>query len=211
MNYFNRVFGFSIVLLLPFTVFAGPATDKLDDFFANIKSMKADFHQVLLDGKGKPVKEAEGTLVMQRPGKFRWDYVAPFKQLIVADGKKIWIYDSELEQATVKPMDATLGDTPALLLSGDRPLKDNFMITDLGIIDGQDWVELKPKGGDSGFERVRLGFGKEDIEVLELLDNFGQTTKLNFTKLRRNPNVDADLFNFIPPAGVDVIGEGAKS
>ncbi len=208
MNYFNRVFGFSIVLLLPFTVFAGPATDKLDDFFANIKSMKADFHQVLLDDKGKPVKEAEGTLVMQRPGKFRWDYVAPFKQLIVADGKKIWIYDSELEQATVKPMDATLGDTPALLLSGDRPLKDNFMITDLGIIDSREWVELKPKGGDSGFERVRLGFGKEDIEVLELLDNFGQTTKLNFSKLRRNPDVEADQFNFIPPKGVDVIGEG---
>jgi len=208
MKYFNRLFGFSIAFLLPFAVNAGTATDKLDDFFANIKSMQADFHQVLLDGKGQSVKEADGTLVMQRPGKFRWDYVTPFKQLIVADGKKIWIYDSELEQVTVKPLDATLGDTPALLLSGDRPLQGNFMITDLGTIDGHDWVELKPKVGDSSFERVRLGFGKEDIEVLELLDNFGQTTKLNFTKLRRNPDVDAGQFNFTPPKGVDVIGEG---
>lgn len=211
MKYLNRMFVFSIIFVPSFAVLAGPATDKLDDFFANIKSMQADFHQVLLDGKGKPVKEAEGTLVMQRPGKFRWDYVTPFKQLIVADGKKIWIYDSELEQVTVKPLDATLGDTPALLLSGDRPLKGNFMITDLGTIDGQDWVELKPKVSDSSFERVRLGFGKEDIEVLELLDNFGQTTKLNFTKLRRNPDVDAGQFNFIPPKGVDVIGEDVRS
>ncbi len=209
MKNFNRLFGFGIVFLLPFAVNAGPATDKLDDFFTNVKSMQADFHQVLLDGKGKSVKEADGTLVMQRPGKFRWDYVVPFKQLIVADGKKIWIYDSELEQVTVKPMDATLGDTPALLLSGDQPLKGNFLITDLGKIGGHDWVELKPKAGDGSFERVRLGFGEEDIEILELLDNFGQTTKLNFTKMHRNPDVDADLFNFTPPKGVDVIGEGA--
>ncbi len=207
MKHFSRMFAFSMLLLLPFITYAGPATDKLDDFFANVKAMQADFHQVLLDGQGKPVKEAEGTLVMQRPGKFRWDYVTPFKQLIVADGKKIWIYDSELEQVTVKPIDAALGDTPALLLSGDQPLDGKFMITDLGASEGLDWVELQPRETESGFERVRLGFGKDDLQVLELQDNFGQTTKLNFKNLRRNPDVDADLFAFAPPEGVDVIGE----
>jgi outer membrane lipoprotein carrier protein len=198
---------FSMLLLLSFAAYAGPATDKLDDFFANVDAMQADFHQVLLDGQGKPVKEADGTLVMQRPGKFRWDYVTPFKQLIVADGKKIWIYDSELEQVTVKPVDTALGDTPALLLSGDQPLEGKFLITDLGTTDGLDWVELQPKVAESGFERVRLGFGKDDLEVLELLDNFGQTTRLKFTNLRRNPHVNAELFAFNPPKGVDVIGE----
>ncbi|MEO5573041.1 MAG: outer membrane lipoprotein chaperone LolA [Gammaproteobacteria bacterium] len=210
MKSFRWMSAFS-ALLLSSLAYAGSATDKLDDFFVNVKAMQADFHQVLLDGQGKPVKEADGTLVMQRPGKFRWDYVAPFKQLIVADGKKIWIYDSELEQITVKPIDTALGDTPALLLSGDQPLEEKFLITDLGMTDGVDYVELKPKVADSSFERVRLGFGKDDLQILELLDNFGQTTRLNFTKLRRNPDIDADLFNFIPPPGVDVIGEGAKS
>lgn len=207
MKLFSWVLGFSI-FLSSFVAYAGPATDKLDDFFANVNAMQADFHQVLLDGQGKPVKEADGTLVMQRPGKFRWDYVTPFKQLIVADGKKIWIYDSELEQVTVKPIDTALGDTPALLLSGDQPLEGKFLITDLGTTDGLDWVELQPKLAESGFERVRLGFGKDDLQVLELLDNFGQTTRLNFTNLRRNPNVNADQFAFTPPEGVDVIGEG---
>lgn len=193
--------------LLPTLAPAGEATDRLDDFFANVNLMQADFHQSLWDARGKMVKEAQGTLLMQRPGKFRWDYVTPFKQLIVADGKKIWIYDSELEQVTVKPIDAALGDTPALLLSGGQPLDRNFVLTDMGESKGLEWVELEPKETDGSFERVRLGFG-EDLEVMELLDNFGQTTKMNFINLRRDPKVDADLFRFTPPKGVDVIGDG---
>ena len=146
--------------------------------------------------------------MMQRPGKFRWDYLEPYKQLIVSDGSKIWIYDTELEQVTVKPIESGLSDTPALLLSGDKPLDQAFVITDLGENGGLEWVELMPKVSDTSFERVRLGFGKDDLQGMELVDNFGQTTRLDFTNLKRNPAVEQSLFAFTPPPGVDVIGEG---
>src|SRR3990172_4730217 len=195
-----------ITLLAPLACYAGTASQRLDDFFNNTQVLQADFHQTLLDGKGKKTKEASGTLVMQRPGKFGWDYQERYKQLIVSDGSKIWIYDRELEQVTVKPIESGLSDTPALLLSGDKPLDQAFVITDLGENGGLEWVELMPKVSDTSFERVRLGFGKDDLQGMELVDNFGQTTRLDFTNLKRNPAVEQSLFTFTPPPGVDVIG-----
>ncbi len=207
MKYFNGIMRFGFLLLLPLTSYAGVASERLDDFFANVKTLQADFHQTLIDDKGHTVKEANGVLVMQRPGKFRWDYLQPYKQLIVADGKKIWVYDSELEQVTVKPMDAALGSTPALLLSGTKPLQENFIITELGPSDGLEWVELSPKVPDSSFERVRLAFDKTNLQRMELVDNFGQLTWLEFKKLERNVHPDPKLFVFSPPVGVDIIGD----
>ena len=207
MKYFNGIMRFGFLLLLPLTSYAGVASERLDDFFANVKTLQADFHQTLIDDKGNTVKEANGVLVMQRPGKFRWDYLQPYKQLIVADGKKIWVYDSELEQVTVKPMDAALGSTPALLLSGTKPLQENFIITELGPSDGLEWVELSPKVPDSSFERVRLAFDKTNLQRMELVDNFGQLTWLEFKKLERNVHPDPKLFVFSPPVGVDIIGD----
>lgn len=208
INYFKWMLG--LFLLLPLAASADSASQRLDDFFNNVQALQADFHQELFNDKGKKVKEARGTLVMQRPGKFRWDYQEPYKQLIVADGKNIWIYDSDLEQVTVKPMDAALGDTPALLLSGAQPLQEDFLITDLGASEGLEWVELLPKAPETTFERVRLGFGARDLEQMELLDNFGQMTRLRFTNLQRNGHPDPALFTFTPPPGVDVMGEGSK-
>lgn len=207
MRHHSVTIVFSLLLLLPFAGYAGTASERLDKFFTNVQAMQADFHQTLLDDKGNTVKEASGTLVMDRPGKFRWDYRAPYQQLIVADGKKIWIYDGDLEQVTVKPMDATLGDTPALLLSGTEPLDKNFIVTDFGSSDGVDWVELVPKVQDSSFERVRLGFDQNNLRHMVLIDNFGQTTELDFTNLQDDISPDPKLFAFTPPPGVDVIGE----
>lgn len=207
MSYGNRTVRLIILLLWPFAAYAGTASERLDVFFNDVQVLQTDFQQTVLDDKGNKVKEAQGNLVMQRPGKFRWTYTDPYQQLIVADGDKIWIYDADLEQVTVKPMDAALGDTPAVLLAGGRPLDENFLITDMGSNGSLEWVELLPRNPDATFERVRLGFGEEDLRMMELLDNFGQTTRLEFSNLRRNQKADAQLFTFTPPPGVDVIGQ----
>lgn len=196
-----------IYFLIAPVVEAQTAAERLDDFFNNVQVLQADFHQTVSDEKGVLVKEAEGTLIMQRPGRFRWDYVSPYRQLIVADGSKLWIYDGDLEQVTVKLMDTALGDTPALLLAGSKPLDEKFMITDLGESNGLQWVDLLPKAEDTSFERVRLGFGAQELQAMELLDSFGQTTRLDFSNLKRNQAIDAELFTFTPPPGVDVIDE----
>ena len=186
---------------------ADTATQRLHAFFTEVRTLRADFDQVVLDPNHTQVQSAQGTLYLRRPGKFRWDYTAPYKQLLVGDGNKVWFYDTELEQVTVKNQTATLGGSPALLLSGDRPLEESFTIVERGKQDGLDWLELSPKAKDTEFSSVRLGFGASDLEAMELTDGFGQTTHLHFTHVRRNPVLETDLFKFVTPEGVDVIGD----
>jgi chaperone LolA len=145
---------------------------------------------------------------MQRPGKFRWDYLSPYEQVIVADGKKLWVYDKDLEQVTVNQLDAAIGNTPALLLSGDESLELSFRIVELDKkTAGLDWVELFPKEAQSSFTSMRLAFSAHHLEYMELIDSFGQTTQIKFSNTKNNPDINANLFNFTPPKGVDVIGE----
>jgi outer membrane lipoprotein carrier protein len=187
---------------------AGVATDKLKRFYNDVQSMSASFSQVTMDTRFNNPSESTGRLVMQRPGKFRWDYKSPYEQLIVANGKNVWVYDKDLEQVTVNKLDAVIGNTPALLLSGDESLERKFNIVELKSSNGLDWVELIPRDADTSFTSVRLAFGKTKLAVMELEDSFGQTTQLRFTDITNNPEINADFFNFRPPKGVDVIGEG---
>ena len=131
--------------------------------------------------------------------------------MIVADGKRVWLYDVDLEQVTVKTADAVLGNTPALLLSSNTPLKENFDTVDHGEKNGQYWIELKPKNNDTGFESMLLAFGDKELEQMELHDSLGNLTRLTFSNSRRNIDIDDSMFNFIPPKGVDVIGEAPES
>lgn len=183
------------------------AVQRLRDFSSEVKSLRADFKQVVTDANHQQVQTAQGTFYLSRPGRFRWDYVTPFKQILVGDGHKVWFYDTELEQVTVKDQNAALGSSPALLLSGDKPLEDSFNVVARGKEGGLDWLELSPKTKDTEFTRVRLGFGAHDLEAMELTDSFGQVTRLRFTHMRRNPVLASSLFKFVPPKGVDVIGE----
>ena len=185
---------------------ADTATDRLHGFFTEVKSLRADFVQTLLDADGKSLQESTGSLMLQRPGKFRWDYHSPYEQVIVGDGRKIWTYDSELAQVTVRDQDQTLGSTPAMLLAGVRPLEDSFAVRNLGARDALTWLELKPRAKTADFTDVRLGFGPDNLQQLELVDAFGQTTRIRFSHIRRNPELAPALFTFTPPAGVDVIG-----
>ncbi|MDE2088990.1 MAG: outer membrane lipoprotein chaperone LolA [Gammaproteobacteria bacterium] len=184
---------------------AGVGQVRLQAFFQGLHGLRADFVQTLRDGKLNEVQRSSGTLALQRPGKFRWDYRKPYHQLIVADGHTLWIYDHGLEQVTERPLGKALGNTPAMLLSSTEPLQKNFTVTDLGERNGLAWVELQPKAKDTGFTLIRLGFSTRTLKVMDLVDSFGQVTHLSFSNVRRNPALSPSLFEFTPPKGADVI------
>lgn len=197
------------LFLLPFqSSYAG--SDALTQFFVQAKSLSADFEQTLTDGRGTVIQESRGKLLLQRPGRFRWDYQTPYKQLIVANGQKIWIYDPDLEQVTVKTQSAALGNAPADLLSSGESLSSNFVITKLGTEEGLEWFELKPKDTDTGFEAVRLSFRGRDLRAMKLSDTLGQTTELRFSNIQHNPKISAEQFTFTPPPGVDIVEDTVK-
>lgn len=192
---------------------AGSSVAQLHAFLQDVKSLKADFAQQVLDANGKEVKESHGTLSLKRPDRFRWDYAKPNEETIVADGKKLWIYDVQLQQVTVKSMSANLATSPAVLLAGSNDVDKNFTVIDLGEKDGLAWVQLTPKVKDSDFDSIKLGFKGKDLSVMELKDNLGGLTRIELDLLQRNPPLSDDEFKFTPPPGADVIGDtgdGAK-
>ena len=189
------------------TVAQAGGIEQLQAFVNGTKSGKATFHQFTSDKSGRKVQEASGTFVFARPGKFRWSYDKPFEQVIVGDGDKVWVYDRDLNQVIVRRMTQALGATPAALLAGDNALEKNFTLVSGGSDAGLEWVDATPKTAEAGFERVRIGFRDNLPRAMELNDAFGQTTKLTFADVARNPSVPADQFQFVPPKGADVIGE----
>ena len=197
-----------LLSLLSVNASAQSGREQLQAFFRDVQSLKAGFTQTLLDARGEPLQITSGTVWLQRPGKFRWDYREPFPQLIVSNGKKVYLYDVDLEQVTVRPLDEALGNTPVLLLAGNEPLEKNFTIEEIDPSDGLAWVELVPKAEDLiGFERMQFGFAGNQLKAMQMADNLGQVTRLRFADGQRNVEIDADLFEFTPPKGVDVIGE----
>jgi outer membrane lipoprotein carrier protein len=179
---------------------------RLQAFLDQVHSLTANFTETILDANLKTVKRSRGTLAIKRPDRFRWDYRKPNKQVIVADGKHIWIYDVELQQVTVKPLKHTLASSPAALLAGSNSIRKHFIEKNVGRSHGRAWVKLKPKVKDSDFKYVRLGFRGKDLSVLELHDRLGQTTRIRLSDVKRNPAIPDKVFKFTPPPGADVIG-----
>ena len=192
--------------ILPMTAQAD-GMERLREFFRSTQSLSANFHQVVRDAQKRKVQEVDGSMRLQRPGKFRWDYSKPFVQHIIGDGKKVWLYDPELNQVTVRDMDQALGASPAALLAGGKDMEDNFVLTYQERGDGLEWVLATPKGKDSGFERVAVGFKDGKLYAMALHDSFGHTTLIRFYDLQVNPQLPADSFKFTPPANADVVGE----
>jgi outer membrane lipoprotein carrier protein len=181
------------------------AVANLQRFFRDLQTYSARFEQVVVDAHGNRTQQSSGSMWIERPGKFRWDYNKPYAQHIIGDGKKIWIYDVDLQQVTVRPMSLALGDTPALLLAGKGQLEESFVIEDRGQRDGMEWVQLTPRKKDGGFEQIELAFAQGKLHTLELKDSFGQTTHIDLTDFRENPRIAPGMFRFKPPPGVDVI------
>jgi outer membrane lipoprotein carrier protein len=180
---------------------------RVEAFLGGLQGLQAQFHQVLTDRSGRPIDEASGVLAIRRPDRFRWDYRDPYEQVIVADGSRVWLYDRDLEQVTVRKLDDTLSATPAMLLSGEGNLEDNFTVTGVAKEGSVDWVQMTPKRSDTDFKSVRLGFEGQTLRFMELADKLGQTTQLEFTQVERNPVLDPSRFTFSVPPGADVIGD----
>ena len=182
---------------------------RVETFLQGLDGLQAQFKQTLSDRSGQPLEEASGTLAISRPDRFRWDYRDPYQQVIVADGARVWIYDSDLEQVTVRKLDETLSGTPAMLLSGRSNLADNFSVTQASREGAVDWVRMEPRRDDTDFRWVRLGFEGPVLKYMQLADKLGQTTSLEFSKVERNPPLDPSRFTFTVPPGADVIGDAS--
>ena len=197
-----------IFALLWLPAVAGAAgVDLLKNFVNQTTSAKARFAQMVLDKNLKKLQQATGTMQFSRPGRFRWEYDKPYEQTIVGDGSRLWIYDKDLNQVTVRKLDRALGASPAALLAGSNEIEKEYTITSIGNQEGLDWIEAVPKARDTAFERIRLGFSGASLQAMELRDQFGQVTVIRFADLERNPKLSPDTFKFTPPKGADVISE----
>lgn len=184
------------------------ATSKFNEFVAATHSAQANFTQSVFDKSGKRLQLASGTMQFVRPGKFRWVYQQPYEQIIVGDGVKFWMYDVDLNQVTVKKLDAVLGSSPAALLSGNNPIGSGFSLQEAGENDQLSWLLATQKNSESSFQTIRMGFNAQsDLVVMELRDDFGHNTVLKFNNIQRNPALTPSLFKFVPPKGADVLGE----
>ncbi len=181
--------------------------ERFQAFIRTTQSARADFEQKVYDRNKKLVQDSKGSFAFLRPGKFRWAFSKPYSQLIVGDGEKVWVYDQDLNQVTVRKLTSALGSTPAALISGSADIEQAFTFSDTGESDGLQWLDAKPRQADAGFERIRMGFGLAGIDAMELVDQFGQTTVLRFSNLQRNPKLEPGTFRFSPPKGADLLGE----
>lgn len=206
MKILPKILSTAAFALLPLFAHAG-AIDQLHEFLKNTRTLKADFSQAVFARNGRKPQQSSGVVAISRPGKLRWEILKPYPQLIVGDGEKIWIHDPELQQVTVRKAGQAIGSSPAALLSGNNDLEKNFTLSEAGEAEGMRWVDAVPKAGDSGFEKVRLGFVGSELRGMELLDSFGQTTTIRFANIERNPVIPAASFKFTPPAGADVVGK----
>lgn len=194
--------------LLTLPAFAD-SRDELLRYFADLKSLEARFEQLTINQEGRILSESAGSLQILRPGRFRWSYDSPYEQLIVTDGRTLWVFDPDLEQVTVSELDTSVGNTPALLLSSAQPLDELFEISGPEADGGMLWLLLEPREHETSFTRIFLGFDDLRLSIMEIVDGFGQIVQIRFTGVRRDIPIDPVLFDFKPPPGIDVIGEGA--
>jgi periplasmic chaperone LolA len=197
-----------LAALLLYTASAGAnGIDALKAFVADTRTAKADFSQTVLDKNGATRQQTSGTMAFSRPGKFRWAYQKPFEQLIVGDGSKIYLYDVDLQQVTIKQLDQALGSSPAALLAGNNEIDKFYVLADAGTHDGLTWLSATPKDKDGSFNQILMGFNQRTLAEMRIRDNFGLTTVLKISHLERNPKLPPSTFKFTPPPGVDVISD----
>lgn len=180
--------------------------DQFKSFLDQTRSARGSFTQSVAGKSGKKPQQSTGFFAFARPGKFRWSYEKPYQQLLVSDGEKLWSFDPDLNQVTVRKLGQAFGSSPAALLAGDA-LESNFVLREGGAAEGFEFVEATPRAQDGTFERVRIGFKDKLPRIMEVRDNFGQTTTLYLNQFEANPTLPAGIFRFTPPKGADVVGE----
>ncbi|MES1932746.1 outer membrane lipoprotein carrier protein LolA [Salinisphaera shabanensis T35B1] len=195
----------AFVLLCAAVTAQADGVGDLEAFYNNVDSLSAQFEQEQKDDSGQTLQQASGKFLLSRPDRFRWEYTAPYQQVIVSDGETFRFYDVDLAQVTIRSIDATLQATPALLLTGGAALEDAFNIASAGQRDGMSWVRLTPRADDTDFQEVRLGLKDQVPSVMELDDNLGQTTHIRFTDIELNPKLDEARFTLDIPDDVEVV------
>jgi len=180
------------------------AIERLRAFVADVKSGKASFTQTATSADGKRSKTSSGEFEFQRPNRFRFVYTKPFEQVIVADGQRVWIYDADLNQASSRKLAQALGATPAALLAGGE-LERDFVLQPQGLQGGLDWVLATPRAAEPAFKSVRVGFRGTELAAIEIVDSFGQRSRLDFSGFVANVALTPESFRFVPPAGADLI------
>lgn len=194
-------------VLLAGNAFAG-ARDDLKSFTTGLKGLDGQFSQQVYDAKGKLKETSSGRVALSAPRLFRWEYAKPYPQLIVADGKKVWVYDPDLQQVTVREQGSEEQNSPLSALIDPAKLDQQFNVKESGTVDGLQWLTLTPKSeGEASFQSARLGFGKGGLSRMEVLDAVGQNTKISFSGWKRNPAFAATTFKYTPGKGVDIVGD----
>ncbi len=183
-----------VLLSLPAAGRAAGDSERVNGYLRGLTSLKSSFTQVTFNADRTRMMEARGTLYLQRPGRFRWEYDAPNRQVIVADGKRVYLHDLELEQVSHQSQAKALAGTPALLLADGGPIDVHFTAMSIDSSDGRDWVALTPKDQDTDVVRIELGFGGKELDSMIMTDSFGQETRLDFSATQRNPTLDPKLF-----------------
>ena len=186
---------------------SGNGEARLRGFLTNVQSLEASFRQRVIDSRQQIIEDASGSVVMQRPGRFRWNYREPFERIIVADGERVWLYEADLEQVTIRRLTAGIGDTPAALLTGKDSVLERFTVEKSWSEDGLALVRLKPRAADADFAGVTLGFEGPELRRLVLDDRLGQQTRIDLTEVRINPRLSPEVFRFQAPPGADVIDD----
>lgn len=212
----------------------GDAIEQLKKYIRTVHSAQANFTQEVLDANGKRLKVSSGNMQFSRPGKFRWEYQKPYEEIMVGDGQRVWVYDVDLQQVTVHKLDTALGVSPAALLSGSREIERDFELKDVACeahaqaeqaepasqvastnktvcstdAAALNWLEARPRTKETSFARIRMAFNAHsDLVIMELYDTFGHITVLHFSGILRNPKFPPELFKFVAPDGVDVLGD----
>lgn len=185
----------------------GPARARLDAFAQNLHSLTGHFSQTLIDINGQGSKTSSGTLALQAPRQFRWETLAPYKQTIVADGSRVWMYDPDLDQVTVRVQSAEEAHSPLTVLTDVKQLDTNFKVAERGERDGLQWLRLTSTAKDPQFDYADLGFDANGLARMSFRDQLGSTTNIRFSDWQRNAPIPPATFNFVPPAGADVIGD----
>lgn len=184
-----------------------PGLSRLRTYLDDLEILRADFRQEVIDSDFKLVDEASGQVILKKPGRFRWHYTEPYERVIVADGERVWLYEADLRQVTVRRLETGLGATPAALLTGDTHVLDQFEFLGSTVDAGIEWMRLQPVSPESDFNTISLGFDDDGLVQIVLDDRLGQQTRMFLTNIERPASMPDEVFHFEVPAGVDVIGE----
>lgn len=196
-----------VTLLGSSMVLAETAADKLANLTGSLNSFSAKYEQTVQGSRNAKGEKSRGTFQLQRPGKFRWETEAPYRQILISTGKAMWAYEPDIESATVQDLDEGLGATPALLLSSTpKQLIDSFIIEETGV----GMFKLLPKESTGNFEEIQLVFENKALKQLLLADTLGNQTMVVFTSVKVNQPLDSKLFEFSPGEQVDVIDNRKK-